>query len=111
MTTGYDNFRGRPGAGGYAPMRRPGMTKPWPPDDSWTIAELASELQFWRNLSALQRYAQSDPELRISPFIQSLPAVVPAPRKPADPRWDHLMQAGLEAYRRQERRKRQRGHL
>jgi hypothetical protein len=94
----------------YEPMKRSGADKAWPPDDSWTIGELAAWLSFWRSYAALRAYARStDPGLRITPHIQRLPpTAIPQQRPSADPRWDDLKRRGLHAHA---KRQRQRGHL
>lgn len=40
----------------YIPIRRPGVRCSWPPDDTWTLADLVAEMQFWRTLSHLMPY-------------------------------------------------------
>lgn len=111
----YDNSQPRPGSRSYAPIQRVGARRVWPPDDTWTVGELAAELQFWRNLAALGQFARSPiPELRITPFVLPLPpAAIPEQRRSSDPRWDQFKRSALAAVARQERRRalRQRGHL
>lgn len=54
--------------------------------------DLLAELAFWRNHSALGRYARSpDPALRITPHVARLPRPIPEQRRTTDPRWEDLV--------------------
>lgn len=74
----------------YTPIRRLGARAQWPPDDSWSIADLAAEMAFWRNYSALRSF--SGP--RRVPTVS-----VPSPR-PHQDRIDALTRSAFSIGRR-----------
>ncbi|CAA9364567.1 MAG: hypothetical protein AVDCRST_MAG68-5055 [uncultured Gemmatimonadetes bacterium] len=90
-------------------MRRPGVGKAWPPDDSWTIAELNAELAVWRTYAALRPYAVST--------RRASAVSVPVQRRPCDARWERLTEAAFRVHREPHRARVQRwqpgarGHL
>lgn len=75
----------------YTPIRRAGVGKVWPPDDSWSIGDLVAELSFWRSYAALRQFAV--------PRDTPVPVQVPAQRDRHDARWDHLVESAFKARR------------